>query len=135
MYFNQVFFGSNAYGIKAAAQTFFAKSPSELTIEESAMLVGMVNKPTRYNPALHPDKAITRRNFVLSQMHKAGYLTKAEADSIKQIPIKLSYKVQDHTAGSALVALIVLRASSKCPRSMFLINPGMLMFTGHPVTH
>lgn len=102
MYFNQVFFGSNAYGIKAAAQTFFAKSPSELTIEESAMLVGMVNKPTRYNPALHPDKAITRRNFVLSQMHKAGYLTKAEADSIKQIPIKLSYKVQDHTAGSAL---------------------------------
>ena len=109
MYFNQVFFGSNAYGIKAAAQTFFAKSPSELTIEESAMLVGMVNKPTRYNPALHPDKAITRRNFVLSQMHKAGYLTKAEADSIKQIPIKLSYKVQDHTAGSALYFREMLR--------------------------
>ena len=109
MYFNQVFFGSNAYGIKAAAQTFFAKSPSELTIEESAMLVGMVNKPTRYNPALHPDKAITRRNFVLSQMHKAGYLTKAETDSIKQIPIKLSYKVQDHTAGSALYFREMLR--------------------------
>ena len=102
MYFNQVFFGSNAYGIKSAAQTFFAKSPADLTVEESAMLVGMVNKPTRYNPALNPEKALTRRNFVISQMNKAGYLTQAEADSIKQIPITLSYQVQDHTAGSAL---------------------------------
>ena len=102
MYFNQVFFGSNAYGIKSAAQTFFAKSPADLTVEESAMLVGMVNKPTRYNPALNPEKALTRRNFVISQMNKAGYLTKAEADSIKKIPITLSYQVQDHTAGSAL---------------------------------
>ena len=102
MYFNQVFFGSNAYGVKSAAQTFFAKTPAELTVEESAMLVGMVNKPTRYNPALHPDKALSRRNFVISQMNKAGYLTKAEADSIRQIPITLSYQVQDHTAGTAL---------------------------------
>ena len=102
MYFNQVFFGSNAYGIKAAAQTFFAKHPSDLTVEESATLVGMVNKPTRYNPALNPDKSLTRRNFVISQMHKAGFLSQAEADSISQIPITLSYKVQDHTAGTAL---------------------------------
>ena len=102
MYFNQVFFGSNAYGIKAASQTFFAKSPADLTVEESAMLVGMVNKPTRYNPALNPDKALTRRNFVISQMNKAGYLSKAAADSIKRIPITLSYQVQDHTSGSAL---------------------------------
>lgn len=102
MYFNQVFFGSNAYGIKAAAQTFFAKHPSDLTVEESATLVGMVNKPTRYNPALNPEKSLTRRNFVISQMHKAGFLSQAEADSISQIPITLSYKVQDHTAGTAL---------------------------------
>lgn len=102
MYFNQVFFGSNAYGIKAAAQTFFGKSPADLTVEESATLVGMVNKPTRYNPALNPEKSLERRNFVISQMRKAGYLTKAEADSISQIPIVLSYQIQDHTAGSAL---------------------------------
>ena len=102
MYFNQVFFGSNAYGIKSAAQTFFAKHPSDLTVEESATLVGMVNKPTRYNPALNPEKSLTRRNFVISQMQKAGFLTEAEADSISQIPIRLSYKVQDHTAGNAL---------------------------------
>ena len=101
MYLNAVFFGSSAYGVKAAAQTFFAKDPAELTVEESATLVGMVNKPTRYNPALHPDKSLSRRNFVISQMEKAGYLTKAESDSIQQVPITLSYQVQDHNSGLA----------------------------------
>ena len=99
MYMNQVFFGSNAYGIKAASQTFFAKNPNDLTVEESATLVGMVNKPTRYNPALNPDKSLVRRNFVISQMEKAGFLTKDECDSIQQIPITLSYQIQDHNAG------------------------------------
>ena len=99
MYMNQVFFGSNAYGIKAASQTFFAKNPIDLTVEESATLVGMVNKPTRYNPALNPDKSLVRRNFVISQMEKAGFITKAECDSIQQIPITLSYQIQDHNAG------------------------------------
>ena len=99
MYMNQVFFGSNAYGIKAASQTFFGKSPKELTIEEAATLVGMVNKPTRYNPAINPDKSLVRRNFVISQMEKAGFLTKEQKDSIQQVPITLSYQIQDHNAG------------------------------------
>ena len=85
MYMNAVFFGSNAYGIKTASQTFFSKNPSELTVEESAMLVGMVNKPTRYNPVLNPDKALGRRNFVLKQMAKAGFLTDEAADSISAL--------------------------------------------------
>lgn len=101
MYMNAIFFGSNAYGVKAAAQTFFAKNPADLTIEESAMLVGMVNKPTRYNPMLNPDKALVRRNFVIGQMEKAGFITEAQRDSIVQIPITLSYQVQDHNAGIA----------------------------------
>jgi penicillin-binding protein 1A len=109
MYLNQVFFGSNAYGIKAAAQTFFAKTPAALTVEEAATLVGMVNKPTRYNPALNPDKSIVRRNFVISQMEKAGYLSKEQRDSLQQIPITLSYQVQDHTAGSGLYFREMLR--------------------------
>ena len=109
MYLNQVFFGSNAYGIKAAAQTFFAKAPAALTVEEAATLVGMVNKPTRYNPALNPDKSIVRRNFVISQMEKAGYLSKEQRDSLQQIPITLSYQVQDHTAGSGLYFREMLR--------------------------
>ena len=101
MYMNAVFFGSNAYGINAASQTFFGKVPYDLTVEEAATLVGMVNKPTRYNPALNPEKSFTRRNFVISQMAKAGFLTEEQRDSIQQIPITLSYKVQDHNAGLA----------------------------------
>ena len=99
MYMNQVFFGSNAYGIKAAAQTFFGKSPIDLTVEEAATLVGMVNKPTRYNPALNPEKSLERRNLVISRMEQNGFLTEAERDSIQQIPITLSYQIQDHNAG------------------------------------
>ena len=101
MYLNAIFFGSNAYGVRAASQTFFAKEPADLTVEESATLVGMVNKPTRYNPALNPDKALVRRNFVIGQMEKAGYLTKEQRDSIQQIPITIDYQVQDHNAGLA----------------------------------
>lgn len=102
MYLNSIFFGSGAYGVRAASQTFFGKEPIELNVEESAMLVGMVNKPTRYNPRLNPDKALVRRNFVIGQMEKAGYLTEAERDSIRLIPINVeNYQVQDHNAGLA----------------------------------
>ena len=61
----------------------------------------MVNKPTRYNPALNPDKSLLRRNFVISQMEKAGFITEQERDSIQQLPILLSYQIQDHNAGLA----------------------------------
>ncbi len=101
MYLNSIFFGSSAYGVRSAAETFFGKHPSDLTVEESAMLVGMVNKPTRYNPALNPDKALVRRNFVIGQMEKAGYIDKAQRDSIREIPITLNYEIQDHNAGRA----------------------------------
>ena len=99
MYLNQIFFGGNAYGIKAAANTFFAKDPSDLTVEEGACLVGMVNKPTRYNPALHPDQSLARRNHVLKQMERSHYISKAELDSISQIPIVVTYRQQDHNSG------------------------------------
>ena len=101
MYLNSIFFGSNAYGIRSAAETFFGKAPIDLNIEESAMLVGMANKPTRYNPALNPEKALSRRNFVIGQMEKAGYIDKHQRDSIQAIPITLDYEVQDHNAGRA----------------------------------
>lgn len=118
MYMNAVFFGGNAYGIKAAAQTFFGKNPSDLTVEESAMLVGMVNKPTRYNPALNPEYALKRRNFVIGQMAKAGFLTGAQRDSISEIPISLSYRIQDHNAGIAPYFRDMLRRtmSAKQPK-------------------
>ena len=90
MYMNQVCFGSNAYGIKAASQTFFGKAPIDLTIEEAATLVGMVNKPTRYNPAINPDKSLVRRNFVISQMEKAEYISQEVCDSVSQTTMPVS---------------------------------------------
>ncbi len=99
MYLNQIFFGGGAYGIKAASNTFFAKDPEDLTVEEGACLVGMVNKPTRYNPALNPESALARRNHVLRQMRKNRYLSRNELDSIAQIPIVVNYRQQDHTSG------------------------------------
>ena len=101
MYMNTVFFGSNAYGIKAASQTFFGKLPIELNVEESALLVGMVNMPTRYNPVRNPDKSLVRRNHVIGQMCKYGYITKEERDSLRALPITLSYSRQDHNSGLA----------------------------------
>ena len=68
MYLNAVFFGSNSYGISSASNQFFGKRPAELLTEESAVLVGMVNKPTRYNPAINPEHALRRRNVVLERM-------------------------------------------------------------------
>ena len=101
MYLNAVFFGSNAYGIRAAANTFFAKLPSELTIEEAAILVGMVNKPTRFNPVINPDLSLQRRNHVLNQMRKYGYIDRTVCDSVSQIPLRLAYSQQDHNSGLA----------------------------------
>ncbi len=101
MYMNAVFFGSNAYGIRAASNTFFSKDPSELNLEESATLVGMVNKPTRFNPAINYDRSLARRNHVISQMQKYGTLSRAERDSLQQTPIVLKYQQQDHNSGLA----------------------------------
>ncbi len=118
MYLNSIFFGSNAYGIKAASETFFDKEPSQLTVEEAATLIGMVNKPTRYNPALNPDKSLLRRNFVIGRMQKNGFITKAQCDSIQQIPINLHYHVMDHNAGLAPYFRDMLRRdmNAKKPR-------------------
>ena len=101
MYLNSIFFGSGAYGVKAASETFFAKEPRDLNIQEAAMLIGMVNKPTRYNPVINPDLALGRRNFVIGQMEKASSITKAEKDSLCALPIELTYQVQDHNSGTA----------------------------------
>jgi penicillin-binding protein 1A len=101
MYLNTVEFGHNSFGIKSAAKTFFNKIPARLSVEESAMLVGMLQAPSRYSPVRNPQTAMVRRNTVLSQMEKYTFLKKAEFDSIKSLPIKLSYKSEDHNEGLA----------------------------------
>ena len=99
MYLNAVFFGSNSYGIQSASLYFFGKNPIDLKVEESAVLVGMVNKPTRYNPAINPDKALERRNLVLGRMRDKDYLTRAECDSLRTLPIELHSRSIDRTTG------------------------------------
>ena len=99
MYLNAVFFGSNSYGIQSASLQFFGKNPIDLQVEESAVLVGMVNKPTRYNPAINPDKALERRNIVLTRMKEKDYLSRTECDSLKQLPINLHTRSGDRTTG------------------------------------
>lgn len=101
MYLNQFDFLYNAVGIKSAAQVYFSTTPAELKVEESAMLVGMCKNPSLYNPVRRPQNARDRRNTVLSQMAKYGYLTEAERDSLQALPIELHYSSVDHKQGIA----------------------------------
>ena len=101
MYLNQFDFLYNAVGIKSAAQVYFSTTPAELKVEESAMLVGMCKNPSLYNPIRRPQNALDRRNTVLSQMEKYGYLTEAERDSLQALPIELHYSSVDHKQGAA----------------------------------
>lgn len=103
MYLNQFDFLYNSVGIRQAAQTYFSKTPAELKLEEAAMLVGMCKNPSLFNPILHEDKtrALERRNVVLRQMQKAGYITSAVVDSVSALPLKTNFKRITHTDGSA----------------------------------
>jgi penicillin-binding protein 1A len=102
MYLNTVDFGNNSMGIKSAAATYFNKTPDELNIEESALLVGMLKAPTRYSPKRNPTASLQRRNVVIDQLYKYNYLTKHERDSIMNLPIDLSqFAMQHHATGSA----------------------------------
>ena len=104
MYLNSIFFGSNSYGIKAAAKTFYDKTPADLSMDEAAVLVGMINKPTGYNPIMYPEASLNRRNLVLERMRKAGYISRDVCDSVKTVAIdkvRETYHVQDHNSGLA----------------------------------
>lgn len=102
MYANTVDFGSNAFGIKTAAKTYFNCTPKELTTEQAAVLVGMLKATTYYNPISNPNNSLRRRNVVLTNMYTHGQLSKTELDSLCNIPIKLSYSVESNYDGKAL---------------------------------
>lgn len=101
MYLNKFDFLNNAVGIKTAANTYFSKEPKDLKIEEAATLVGMCKNPSLYNPVRHNERTRGRRNVVLEQMYKAGYITREECDSIKALPLTLRYRRVDHKEGLA----------------------------------
>lgn len=98
-YFNTVDFVSNAYGIRSASNVYFGKEPKDLTVDEGAVLVGMLKAPTKYNPRFNAENAKKRRNVVLAQMAKNGYLTEAEKKKFQAKPLVINYTPETHTKG------------------------------------
>ncbi len=110
MYLNTSEFGSNAYGIKTAAKTFFNKDPKDLNIQESATLVGLFKAPSYYSPVFNPENSLRRRNTVMYQMSKYGFITQEEFDSLAAMPIELEYQVENHNQGLATYFREVVKA-------------------------
>lgn len=101
MYLNTVDFGYNSFGIKSAARTYFNKDVKNLEVQEAAVLIGILKGITLYSPVRNPERSLLRRNTVINQMVKYGYLEEEKADSIKQLPIDLDLRPQSHSAGLA----------------------------------
>ncbi|MCK5468146.1 MAG: transglycosylase domain-containing protein, partial [Cyclobacteriaceae bacterium] len=101
LYLNTVPFGGNLFGVEAASQRFFQKSADKVNIQEAAILVGMLKATTYYNPKNNPDRALGRRNVVLSQMAKAALIQNKDLDSLTSLSIELNYKKTDENDGLA----------------------------------
>ncbi len=113
MYLNTVSFGNNTFGIKTAAKTFFNKEPWRLNVEEAALLVGMLQNPSLYDPRIFEDKALKRRNVVLSQMHHYGFLTMEQFIQYKIKPLKLDFSIENQNTGLAAYFRSVLKDELK----------------------
>ncbi len=90
MYLNTVYFGSNAYGVEAAARTYFDKDPMDLTIAEAALLAGLPQRPSGFSPRKHPEAALERRDLVINKMYELGFITKSEAEEAFDEPLNLA---------------------------------------------
>lgn len=101
LYLNTVPFGDNVYGIRNAGLTFFNKPPDKLTVDEAAILIGMLKGNTLYNPRRNPENSRKRRNTVIDQMEKYGFLKSKDAIALKKKPIKLNYKKLSYHEGTA----------------------------------
>jgi len=114
MYLNTVDFGSQSWGIKIAAKTFFNKPVDSLKIEESALLVGVINAPTWYSPVRNPERSFERRNLVLKQMKRYDFITEAVYDSVTQIPLDMTaFGMRGHSTGLATYFREILRMEMK----------------------
>jgi penicillin-binding protein 1A len=101
MYLNTIEFSSNAYGLKSAAKTYFKKLPKDLEPEESALLVGMIQNPSKFNPKFFPKNSRGRRDVVISQMVKFNKLTPERGRELAEIPVVLNYAPESHNYGVA----------------------------------
>ncbi len=94
-YLNQIYLGSGAYGVQAAAQIYFGKTVDQLTLAESVMIAGLPKAPTRFNPKINPDKALVRRNLVIERMRVTGFITEEQAKSTQEEPIRVIPKTMN----------------------------------------
>ena len=113
MYLNEFSFLNGAYGIKAAAETYFGAKQDSLNIQQSALLVGMLQNPSYFNPVRFEERTLKRREIVLKQMQRNGYLTQAEYDSIRVLPLGLNFERSSHNDGMAQHFRMVLRDELK----------------------
>ncbi|MFW5705801.1 MAG: transglycosylase domain-containing protein [Bacteroidota bacterium] len=113
LYLNTVPFGENTYGIETAARTYFGKKPAELEIQESTMMVGLLKANTGYNPRINPKAARDRRNTVIGQMVKYGYITEQYGDSLADSPLVLNYTKLTHNQGTAPYFREMIRHETK----------------------
>ncbi|MBK5270476.1 MAG: penicillin-binding protein, partial [Bacteroidia bacterium] len=113
LYLNAVPYSDNVFGIRNASRTFFQKEPDRLTVEEAALLVGMINGPGLYSPRRNPKAALDRRNLVISRMAEANNITPVESARLKLLPIKLNYRKMDENTGYAPYFREVLRGELK----------------------
>ncbi|WP_338872020.1 transglycosylase domain-containing protein [Spirosoma sp. SC4-14] len=113
MYLNTVSFGNNTYGIKTAAKTYFNKEPWNLNVEEAALLVGMLQNPSRYNPRVFEERSQQRRNVVLSQMQRYAFLSEEQFATYKQKPIQLDFSIENQNTGMAAYFRSVIKDDIK----------------------
>ena len=109
LYLNTVPFAENTYGIEVAAERFFSKKPSQLDVDEAAVLVGMLKANNYYNPRTHPERSKGRRNVVIDQMVKNDYLTAEQGEKYKALPLKIKYRVISYNQGPAPYFLEMLK--------------------------
>ncbi len=122
MYLNYFDFLHNAVGIKTAANVYFSKEPKDLTVTESATLVGLCKNPSYFNPVRYPERSRNRRNVVLAQMLKGGYLSQEEYEKYSAEPLTLKFHVADHREGLAVYFREYLRrymTAKKPERSLY----------------
>ncbi len=127
-YINQIHFAPNAKGVEKAANIFFSRPASELTLDQAALLAGLTKSPTLYNPFLHPEKALARRKIVLARMAATGYITQDQADAAQAMPLELKRPKTDARGGSYFIDALVKELIERFDETV-VFNGGLQVFS------
>lgn len=130
MYINKIYFGSGAYGIGTAAEVYFSKPVEKLTIAEAALLAGLPQRPSGYDPFKYPEKAEKRRNIVLAQMQKYGFITKADLNKAKQVAVTdMLHPGKKENKHTAFIDTVIAEAIKLGVSEHDLFNGGLNIYT------